>query len=355
MSSWWHGCCQLFVLSTVAMTVLAVIAAVTMLGSALFALATDDLKRVLAWSTVSQLAYMFAALSLGGYGPGILHLLSHGAFKALLFLAAGSVIHAVGTQRLGEMGGLRQSMPITFVTMTIGIAALVGVPPFVGFFSKDAVLGLAADEAMHGAAGRGWLLLVTGLLVAAITAAYSTRAWLMVFFGPRRGETTEVTPHESSWWMLGPLVVLSGLTVVGGVAVLQPGFLGIDSHEVPVWVMVLSLALVVTSAAFTTAEWLRLEKRDPARTLGRWRPALAREFSYDSLIDRLTVRPTRWAASVTLANEDHVIDPYVGGTDSASQWGARLVRWAHDGNAQRYLTAVVVGAVAVAVIVGVVQ
>src|SRR5262249_48385082 len=103
-----------FELSNVAMTVLAVIAAVTMLGSALFALVAEDLKRVLAWSTVSQLAYMFAALSLGGFGAGVLHLLSHGAFKALLFLAAGSVIHAVGTQRLDGMGGLRATMPVTF-------------------------------------------------------------------------------------------------------------------------------------------------------------------------------------------------------------------------------------------------
>ncbi len=130
-----------FELSETAMTVLAVIACVTMLGSALFALAADDLKRVLAWSTVSQLAYMFAALSLSGYAAGVLHLMAHGAFKALLFLAAGSVIHAVGTQRLDGMGGLRTAMPVTFVTMSIGFAALVGLPPLVGFFSKDDVLG----------------------------------------------------------------------------------------------------------------------------------------------------------------------------------------------------------------------
>ena len=122
------------------------------------ALAADDLKRILAWSTVSQLAYMFAGLSLAGYSAGVLHLLSHGAFKALLFLAAGSVIHAVGTQRIDSMGGLRRAMPVTFVTMTIGFAALAGVPPFVGFFSKDEILGLATEHAFDGeqGSGRGW-------------------------------------------------------------------------------------------------------------------------------------------------------------------------------------------------------
>ncbi len=152
----------LFELSTVAMDVLAAIAVVTMLGAACFALAAEDLKRVLAWSTVSQLAYMFAALSLGGYGPGVLYLLAHGAFKALLFLAAGSVIKAVRRQRLVELGGLRTAMPLTFVTMTVGLAALAGVPPFVGFFSKDAIIGLAAHEAADGSS-RAWFVLVAAL------------------------------------------------------------------------------------------------------------------------------------------------------------------------------------------------
>ena len=171
----------LFELSDVAMDVLAFIAVVTMLGGAGFAFVAGNLKRVLAWSTVSQLAYMFAALSLGGYTEGVLHLLSHGAFKALLFLAAGSVIYVVGRQRLDELGGLWRAMPITFATMTIGLATLVGVPPSAGFFSKDSVLGLASDQASDGSA-RGWLVLVCGLLAAAVTAAYATRVWLLVFF-----------------------------------------------------------------------------------------------------------------------------------------------------------------------------
>lgn len=343
-----------FALSDVAMTTLAVIACVTMLGSALFALAADDLKRVLAWSTVSQLSYMFAALTLGGYGAGVLHLLSHGAFKALLFLAAGSVIHAVGTQRLDGMGGLRASMPVTFVTMTVGYAALAGVPPFVGFFSKDEILGVASDQAFHGAHGRGWLVLVVGLVVAGLTAAYSTRAWLMTFFGPRRGDRTGVPPPEPGWLMLGPLVALSAASTLGGVVVVWPSFLGVEREGWHLGLVLVSLAVVALGAALAVAEWTRLGHMDPAASLGRLRPVLAREASYDALVDWTVVRPGRWLAGLTRLNEIEVVDRYAAAGDIGSQWGSRLVRWAHNGNAQRYLTAVVIGAVGVAVLVGVI-
>ncbi len=342
-----------FALSEVAMTTLAVIACVTMLGSALFAWAADDLKRVLAWSTVSQLSYMFAALTLGGYGAGLLHLLSHGAFKALLFLAAGSVIHAVGTQRLDGMGGLRSSMPITFITMTIGYAALAGVPPFVGFFSKDDVLGVASEQAFHGAHGRGWLVLVVGLVVAGITAAYSTRAWLMTFFGPRRGGQTAVPPHESGWLMTGPLVALAGVSTLGGIFVVWPGFLGVSGGDWHPVVILISLCAVTFGALLTASEWDRLRWTDPSASLRRFRPVLAREASYDALVDRLVVRPARWLANVTRLNEIEVVDRYAAAGDTGSQWGSRFIRWSHNGNAQRYLTAVVLGAVGVAVLVGV--
>jgi NADH-quinone oxidoreductase subunit L len=344
----------LFELAPATMNVLAVIAAVTMLGSALMALAGDDLKRILAWSTVSQLAYMFGALALGGYTAGVLHLLSHGAFKALLFLAAGSVIHAVGTQRIDSMGGLGLSMPITFATMTVGFASLAGLPPFVGFFSKDSVIGLAADDAFHGEhAGSAWLLLVAGLATATVTAAYCTRAWLLVFWGPRREPMPAATPHEPSLLMTGPLMALSGVCVVGGGFVLFPHFLGVDREPLHLVSMGVTLVLVVAGAAFTTAEWLRLEMTDPAGALGRWRPALAGEFGYDRLLEALTNRPTDFAVQAVAAAEDAVVDPYVRGAEAGARWTGRLVRYAQDGNAQRYLTAVALGAVALAVLVGI--
>lgn len=359
-----------FVLSDVAMAVLSGIAVITMLGSALMALAADDLKRVLAWSTVSQLAYMFAALSLAGYGAAVLHLLSHGAFKALLFLAAGSVIHAVGTQRLGEMGGLRASLPITFATMTIGFAALAGVPPLVGFFSKDAVLGVAYEQAMHGEyAVRGWLVLLAGLLGAALTAAYSTRAWLLVFLGPRRGTTAEVVPsrgaddgrvaaafpHESPWLMLGPLVLLAIPCLVGSWAVLRPEFLGIEADPLHLPVALISLGLALVGIAVTVFAWRHLGAADPAARLGQFRHVLAGEFHYDALIDRVVVRPSWFSVSAVAANESSVVEPYVQGADTATQWSARLLRWLHDGNLQRYVSTVILGAVVLALVMGLAQ
>jgi NADH-quinone oxidoreductase subunit L len=344
----------LFELSTVAMTVLAAIAALTMLLGAVFALANDDLKRVLAWSTVSQLAYMFAALSLGGYGAGVLHLLSHGAYKALLFLGAGSVIHAVGTQRMADMGGLRRSMPVTFVTMTLGFAALAGIPPFVGFFSKDAVLGLAADGAVSGGAtARAWLVLVAGLVAAALTAAYSTRAWLLVFFGRRRAAEGATDPHEPSPWMIGPLVVLGAVVLAGGVAVLRPGFLGVPAEPLHWAVVAVSLAVVLLGVAVAYAEWWHLDGSDPARSLGRLRRPLQRELGYDGAVTSLTVVPAFFASRTTAATEAYIVEPYVSGGDAGAHAAGGLLRWLHDGNLQRYVTAVAAGAVAVAVLVGV--
>ena len=178
-----------FLAAHATLIVLAVMAAVTMIGSGLAALAQEDLKRVLAWSTVGQLAYMTGGLAVGGRDAAVFHLLSHGAFKALLFLGAGVVIHAAGTGALAGMGGMRRRAPIAFWTMTAGLAALAGVPPFSGFFSKEAVLGAAEHTAAgHGSVPSvaGWLVLVAGLITAVLTAAYATRVWLRVFFGPSR-------------------------------------------------------------------------------------------------------------------------------------------------------------------------
>ncbi|MFE0761841.1 NADH-quinone oxidoreductase subunit 5 family protein [Streptomyces smyrnaeus] len=186
-----------FTASTAALVVLAVLAALTMTGSALAALAQDDIKRVLAYSTISQLAYMAAALAVADRGAAVFHLLTHGAFKALLFLAAGVVIHAAGTNSLTLMartGGIAKRAPDAYWTMTIALLALAAVPPFSGFFSKEAVLAAAEHAAFgdahapfqgaHAApAGAGWIVLVAGLVTALLTAAYAARLWLLAFRG----------------------------------------------------------------------------------------------------------------------------------------------------------------------------
>src|SRR5439155_13399751 len=150
----------------------------------------DDLKRVLAYSTISQLSFMFAGLAVGGRVPAIGHLLSHAAFKALLFLCSGAVIIAVGSNLMSDMGGLRRAMPITFATMTVGFAALAGLPPTAGFFSKDAIIS-AAERAASGdpapvGTGTGWTVLIGLFVTVLLTAGYATRAWLRTFYGPRK-------------------------------------------------------------------------------------------------------------------------------------------------------------------------
>ncbi|MDH6704678.1 NADH-quinone oxidoreductase subunit L [Kitasatospora sp. MAA19] len=191
-----------FLLSGAALVVLAVMAAVTMIGSALCALAQDDLKRVLAYSTVGQLGYMAGALAAGDREAAVFHLVSHGAFKALLFLAAGVVIHAAHTNSISAMSripGLRKRVPDAYWTMGIALVALVGLPPFSGFFSKEAVL-TAAEHAANGEAltnglgpasavpeAAGWIVLISAALTALLTAAYATRLYLLAFHSPATG------------------------------------------------------------------------------------------------------------------------------------------------------------------------
>src|SRR3954466_9694530 len=159
-----------FLAAPVALTVLGIIACITMLGAALAALADDDLKRVLAWSTVSQLAYMAAVLAVGGWTASVYHLLAHAAFKALLFLAAGSVLRTVGTNLMSEMGGLWRRVAVPFGAAGVGAGALAGVPPFAGACSKDAVLSAAREQG----GGLGTTVYVVGLITVFVTAAYVT-------------------------------------------------------------------------------------------------------------------------------------------------------------------------------------
>ncbi len=190
------------------LTTVSIIAAITMLGAALLAIVQDDIKRVLAYSTLSQLAYMVAGLSLGKLGltAGFFHLFTHAFFKALLFLCAGSVIHAVHSNNMSEMGGLRKKMPITFWTMLIGSLALAGIFPFAGFWSKDELL-VVAQETHH------YWLFAAFLVTALITAFYTARMVMMTFTGEYRGTAH---PHESPPSMTGPLVALAGATVFLG-------------------------------------------------------------------------------------------------------------------------------------------
>ncbi|MGA2277353.1 MAG: NADH-quinone oxidoreductase subunit L [Terracidiphilus sp.] len=196
--------------SPFALSVVAIVGAATALFAATIALVQNDIKRVLAYSTISQLGYMFLGCGVAAYSAAIFHLMTHAFFKALLFLAAGAVIHSLGgEQDLRKMGGLRKKLPVTFAVTTVGVLAIAGIPPFAGFFSKDAILYAAFSQGINGK-----ILYAVGLLTAMLTAFYMSRLWYMAFMGESR--SPEIHPHESPWSMRGPLIILALLSICGG-------------------------------------------------------------------------------------------------------------------------------------------
>ncbi|MGH3363230.1 MAG: NADH-quinone oxidoreductase subunit 5 family protein [Nocardioidaceae bacterium] len=351
----------LYLSAPAALTTLALVASLTMIISATYALFTHDLKRVLAWSTVSQLAYMFGALAVGAYAAGVLHLLAHGAFKALLFLAAGSVVHAVGTTSMSAMGGLRDKLPDTFVTMTVGFGALAGVVPLVGFFTKDAVIGSVWDAARHGHLvwpWVAWVLFASAVVTAVLTVAYSLRAWLMVFFTPAPSlSTAEASvpelpePHEAPLSMKVPLYLLTIPTVLGGLVVVYPQvvFGEGEYHLLHPGLAVVMTLLVVATAAVVAWQWRRSGGRDP------WHPFVLPHPPVDRVYSVGLVRPVRWLARGAVAGDRDVIDAYADGAGAATRGVGWVLRRAQTGNVQTYLMVVVVGACAIAVAAGVVS
>jgi NADH-quinone oxidoreductase subunit L len=340
-----------FLASPDTLTVLAVIAAITMLGAALAALAQDDIKRVLAYSTVSQLAYLAGGLAVGtslaGRDPAIFHLLTHASFKALLFLCAGAVIHAVGTNSMRAMGGLRATMPVTFVTMTIGAAALAGLPPLSGFFSKEAILGAAEQAAMDSdRPAAGWLVLVVGLITVLITAAYMTRLWLTTFFGEPRTDWIAHDPPAPMRWPLVALAVPAALLGFVGLAYpdLTPG---------PVLATVSTL-LALGGIGITYLVWSRSPAADPALALGPLRLPFERAFYVDEVYDAAVVRPVRGLVRLVRFVDDEVVDGSVRGSGTTARRLGGSLRYSQNGNVQTYLTGVLGGAVLIAVTAAVV-
>jgi NADH-quinone oxidoreductase subunit L len=348
-----------FLFAPVSLAVLGVIAAISMLGAALAALAQDDLKRVLAYSTISQLAYMAGGLAVGTRDGAVFHLLAHGAFKALLFLGAGCVIVAVGSNMLGAMGGLRIAMPVTFWSMTAGFAALAGLPPASGFFSKDTILSQAWHTArqqrghgsgwfaytslnqahpMHGIPPwTGWLVLVAGLLTAAVTAAYATRTWLVTFFGERRSPSDA---REATALMRWPVAALA-------VPALVLGFLGLGSDELrpEIGMAVVSLLFVLAGGGGVFLVWNRDPALDPVRLLGPARALLRDGFRVDAVYAALIVRPVVALAEMVVHTDDHAVDAAVEGTGRGARRLGGLLRATENGNPQTYISGVLAGVV----------
>jgi NADH-quinone oxidoreductase subunit L len=334
----------------VALAVLGVSAAITMLLGACAALAQDDIKRVLAWSTVSQIAYMAGGLAVGGVDAGLFHLLTHAAFKALLFLAAGAVIVAVGSNLMAAMGGLRSAMPVTFWTTTAGLGALAGLPPFAGFFSKESVIGAAHHAALGESVAPswvGWTVLVAGVVTAGLTGAYATRLWLRTFFGPQPVET--VLAGDPPWSMRAPLLLLAVPTVLLGLVALWrplvsvPGETAHTGLEVGTTAVVLAVTLVGVLGAWQL--WRRNPAVDPANALGPLRPVFENAFYVDAVQDALVVRPTVAVARAVATIDVRLVDGAVEGTARAALRAGRNLLEAQAQGLARQLTLVLTGAV----------
>jgi NADH-quinone oxidoreductase subunit L len=323
-----------FSVAPLTMAVLAVIAALSMVGAAVAALSQDDLKRVLAYSTISQLAYALGALAVGDRDAGVFHLLSHAAFKSLLFLAAGAVIQASGTTVMSRMGGMRTGMPVTFVAASCGFAALVGLPPAVGFFSKDAVL-TAAEEVAAGSVASGdvarwaaWLVLVVGVLTAGVTAAYATRAWSRTFLGPAYSPVASLSDPEAV--MRWPLVVLAVPVTVGGVTVVaHPGL-----------APSLSLTVVSLCATAAGASW---------GYQTRYRVVLLAPIASSGWGQRLAATVNRLAGGVRWVDR-RGLHGAVLAVAAGTQTAARVVGRTQTGNVQSYLAVLLGGAVVIGLV-----
>ena len=208
-------CSEIFVHAPTAMFIVAIIGAATALFAATIGIAQNDIKKVLAYSTISQLGYMFLACGVGAFIAAIFHVITHAFFKALLFLGSGSVIHGTHhEQDMRRMGGLRKYMPVTFVTMITGWLAISGIPIFAGFFSKDEILWKTWSASGLGSFNK--VLWVVGAITALLTAIYMTRLMVMTFWGSERFHGEHSKPHESPWVMTVPLIVLAILSTVGG-------------------------------------------------------------------------------------------------------------------------------------------
>ncbi|MFI7432998.1 NADH-quinone oxidoreductase subunit L [Micromonospora haikouensis] len=319
----------LFERAPAALAVLGVLASVTLLLGALAATAQDDLKRVLAWSTVSQLGYMTGALAVGAPSAALFHLLTHAAFKALLFLAAGAVIHALGTPLLSRMGGLRSTMPVTFWCTAVGLGALAGVPPLAGFWSKDGVLAAAQAAALDSAgpapAWVGWLVWLAGLAGVAVTAWYATRLLLRAFLGaarpplPPHDRPIALHPHDPPAVMRVPMLLLAVPAALLGLAAFWPAFTGQLGAAEGEWThvgpaLLLPLALLAAGAALAWAGWRRDRAADPARALGPLGPVFAAGFRLDDVQHALVVRPATALARFARAADERVVDGAVEGT-----------------------------------------
>jgi NADH-quinone oxidoreductase subunit L len=340
-------------------TVVTIVGAVTLLFGCIIGCAYDDIKKVLAYSTVSQIGYMFLAVGLGPgvYAIGIMHLLAHGFFKAGLFLGAGSIMHGMKDQvDMRRFGGLWRVMPITFWTMMAGYLAIIGMIPFSGFFTKDKIIESAFDKGGTS----GWILGICALLGAAITAFYMTRLMVMTFFGQRRW-TDDVHPHESPPVMTVPMIILAfgsvfagGLLVLGGAfqkwlipSVGEPEEVGVHTIQ-PTVLTVLTLLVVIGGAL---GGWYAFGRKPvPVRAPRNVTPvtiAARRDLYGNAFNEAVLMRPGMWLDRFLVWVDNRGVDGAVNGVAAAFGGGSGRLRRVQTGFVRSYALSMLGGTVLV--------
>ena len=340
----------LYSLSSVTMDIVAYMGLATALLAATIALKQNDIKKVLAYSTVSQLGFMFLALGTGAYVAAVFHVMTHAFFKALLFLGSGSVIHAMsGEQDIRNMGGLNKKLKITFITFLIGCIAIAGIPPFSGFFSKDAILlsAFAKNPVMYGIA----------LFTALLTAFYMFRLLFITFSGSFRGtEDQKHHLHESPAAMTIPLIVLAVLSIIGGFVGIPEIFMkggdklgeflapvirqqGVHtvSHSTELVLMGLSTVLILVMIIIA---WLKFRnyKRTETTAFGK---VLENKWYVDELYETIIVNPlNKLGRFFNDIFEKNVVDGMVNGVGKLVNYGSRQLRLLQSGQVGNYILSV---------------
>ncbi|HEX4275572.1 MAG TPA: NADH-quinone oxidoreductase subunit L [Bryobacteraceae bacterium] len=341
----------IFTHAPAAMETVAIIGLATAVFAATIGLVQNDIKKVFAYSTVSQLGYMFLGVGVGAFSAGIWHLMTHAFFKALLFLGAGSVIHAChGEQDMRHMGGLKKYAPITFWTLLAAALAIAGVPPLAGFWSKDAILAAAYQHAP-------WMFWV-GAVTAGMTAFYVFRAMFMTFFGEYKGHGH---PHESPVSMWGPLAVLAVLSVVGGYVFNVPKILEsmFPIAEEPDNPMLLAVSIGVGLLGIAIAYYMYVVNTELpnriASSLGGVYTLVYNKYFVDEIYDATVVHPMVAGSETVLWHgiDQGVIDATVNGVGSQSKSIGGVLKLLQSGNIRSYATWVVIGAVALLIVMGI--
>ena len=348
--------------SPTARTVVTVIGAVTLVIGCVIGCAYDDIKKVLAYSTVSQIGYMFLAVGIKGAGAiAILHLVLHGFFKACMFLSAGSVMHGMGDQvDMRRFGGLRRAMPVTFVCMSAGYLAIIGFPGFSGFFSKDKIIEAAYDKGGTS----GYVLGTVALLGAGLTAYYMTRMMAMTFFGERRW-TDDVHPHESPTSMTVPMIVLAVGAAVGGAVLTLPGNGPLQSwlepslgpqlekgaHTISPLVLTALTLLVVAGGA--VGAFVQFGRRavplTPPVAVTPFTVAARRNLFADAINESLLMRPGQYLTRALVFVDNRGIDGAVGALAAGIGGGSGRLRRTQTGFVRSYALSMFGGALLVVV------